>query len=367
MGMMRRLGCGWGWAALVIVTTGCEPEALEIRAGPEPRAEGLLAYLRDSLPTEFAGQVLLSVGDELVLDAVLGLADEATGVEVARETAFDIGSLTKAFTAATVVRLADQGKLDLLDTLGLFVPDLTPPASRIVLRDLLTHTAGLPRYSGDDYEPRSWEDLVDWLRAGQVDSTLVGRFSYSNPGYAILAGVVSLVAGDDFEAVLRREILGSVTYPSVGYVRAPSPGPQAVGYVGGERFGRPTEHPWGPEGPWWNLRGNGGLLASGRDLWQWHRALASGEILSVASADRLFQPYVAVDEGRLRWYGYGWYIRRTPLGTVVDHTGGNGAFFAIVRWWRDKDVSLVVTNSNFDGATAAALLRRVEAWVAEQA
>lgn len=328
------------------------------RAAPRDRGTGSVirgasaaeadARIRDELP-DFSGQVLVAACGSAILHAPYGLADRETGRPVTLDTVFDIGSLTKQFTAAAVVLLAARGALTTDDPVGRFLADLPPDKARIALHHLLTHTAGLPLYSGDDYAPMTAEGLVKWFATVPLESAPGVRYSYSNPGYSLLALVVEQASCLPYEAFLHHELLRPAGLVRTGY-RVPqwAPGDVAVGYTEGtERFGTPLEHAWANDGPWWNLRGNGGILSAAGELFQWTQALKEEKILPASSVGRLTTPRVEAGASG-QWYGYGWKVVEDNQGRrFVGHSGGNDSFFADVRWYESRDLTIVVTCNAF--------------------
>ena len=96
----------------------------------------------------------------------------------------------------------------------------------------------------------------------------------------------------------------------------------------GRPQGRPMDHPWAATGPWWNLRGNGGMLSTARDLARWHRALLDHRVLDRRAQRELFRPRVPEQPSGESWYGYGWVLLDTAVGPVAWHNGGNGWSYA---------------------------------------
>jgi hypothetical protein len=116
----------------------------------------------------------------------------------------------------------------------------------------------------------------------------------------------------------------------------------AVGYRAGERWGTPLDHAWAADGPYWNLRGNGGLLSTVGDLYRWQVALESGRVLSHASFTKATTPPPNSD------YGYGLEVSTTPRGTRhIGHNGANGYFYARMASFPDEKVKLVFAISDF--------------------
>ncbi|NUR82588.1 MAG: serine hydrolase, partial [Nonomuraea sp.] len=114
----------------------------------------------------------------------------------------------------------------------------------------------------------------------------------------------------------------------------------AVEYdAAGRAQGRPYDHPWASDGPYWNLRGNGGLLSTARDLFRWHRALAGTAVLTESAKRELFRPRVPTQDGES--YAYGWDVKDG----FAWHDGGNGWSLALLgRWARDGTVVFWVSN-----------------------
>ena len=222
---------------------------------------------------------------------------------------------------------------------------------------MLTHTSGLPLYSGDDYRLRSARKLDRWLAKGKLESPPGERFSYSNPGYSVLARIIEKVSGRAYEDYLREELWLPLGLSNLGYRGLDPEAQLAVGYRGPKRWGDPLDKKWMADGPSWNLRGNGGLLMSAETLYRWLVAVADHRVLAPEWTAKLFERHAVRNAERQIWYGYGWGILDRPWGEVVDHTGGNGIFFADARWFRQRDLFLTITCSNFAGTDIGGLLR----------
>jgi CubicO group peptidase (beta-lactamase class C family) len=116
--------------------------------------------------------------------------------------------------------------------------------------------------------------------------------------------------------------------------------------------GRPFEHPWADDGPYWNLRGNGGLLSTARDMFRWHRALLGTEILDRRAKAKLFKPHVREEPGADSHYGYGWVIDDR----IAWHNGGNGwSYGELTRVLDDRVLVFWVTNRYEDDAAGWSL------------
>jgi CubicO group peptidase (beta-lactamase class C family) len=172
-------------------------------------------------------------------------------------------------------------------------------------------------------------------------------YGYSNVGYSLLAAVIEVVTGDSYETYLHDALFEPAGMASTGYV-LPDFDPQdvAVGYVGDEAMGRPNEQPWADDGPYWNLRGNGGILSTAEDMYRWHLALLGDDVLDEASKAALYARHTREGPGADSFYGYGWALIPTGNGSwLVTHNGGNGIFFADFLRFLDEDITIFLATN----------------------
>ncbi len=312
-----------------------------------PLSEKIDQYLGGEVERGFSGAVLVSMGDAVILAKGYGMADKAGSVSATSETVFDIGSLTKQFTGAAILKLTEQGKLDLQDSLGQFFNDVPQDKANITLHQLLTHTAGFKEYSGGDYKRTNKQKFLRKTFASKLKFTPGEKFEYSNVGYSLLAAVIETVSGQSYETFLAENFFGPVGMESTGYL-LPSWDERVVAvgydYALGRRWGQNVER-WAKSGEVsWNLYGNGGILSTVEDLYKWRRALDDGLVLS--SQSMALYEGALVDAGRDQHYGYGWRsVDDEERGKIVFHNGGNTIFFATVRDFVDADrIVVFLTN-----------------------
>ena len=319
----------------------------------------LATRIEAAVPAEFSGQIVISDLDQVLYSGSFGLADREADVPVNEATLFDIGSITKTYTATGVLLLASQGKLSLDMTLSDWFADLPDGTGSIALHQLLTHTSGLPMYSGDDDDACNRACFDQWLAEVSLEFAPGEQYSYSNPGYSALARIIEKVTGDDYETFIGTVLVKPLAAGPIGYRQHADTAEYAVGYLGAERIGMPTELGWMDDGPSWHLRGNGGLLTTAGALQRWVKATANGATLPETWRARQLERHAERGDGV--WYGYGWSILEKPWGEVIDHTGGNGFFFADARWIRDRDLILTITNNAFEREQIQALLDDIRA------
>ncbi|QFY15010.1 serine hydrolase [Nonomuraea phyllanthi] len=302
-------------------------------------AEPVGAYVADAWPEGAGGTVMVARGGEVAYCQGFGMADVAGGVRAGCDTVYDVMSITKQFTAAAVMKLETMGRLRVTDPIGRYLGAVPADKRPITLHQLLTHTSGLVEALGDDYDPLSRADMLAGALASELRSPPGAEFHYSNVGYSLLAAIIEKVSGLGYERFLATYLFEPAGMTRTGYVLPDWPETQvAVEYDGrGASKGRPYDHPWAPDGPYWNLRGNGGMLSTARDLLRWHRALSGDTVLSAAARRELFTPYVRMPDSDDS-YGYGWVI--SDDGRIVSHDGGDT--WSLADYARSPDGGVMV-------------------------
>jgi CubicO group peptidase (beta-lactamase class C family) len=297
----------------------------------------------------FSGALLVAKDGRVVLHKGYGLADRKSRVPFAAETVFDVGSITKQFTAAAILKLEMQGKLQVTDPISKYFDGVPEDKKGITLHHLLTHSAGVPDGFGGDYEEAPRDEVVKKALAAKLLWAPGAGYQYSNAGFSLLGAIVEIASGKPYEAYLQENLFKPAGMTKTGYRAARwEPGTIAHGFRGEEDWGTPLDHAWAPDGPWWNLRANGGILSTVGDLYKWHQALEGEAVLSKEAKAKLFAPHVR-DGGDDSHYGYGWAIAKTPRGTrLVWHNGGNGIFAADFHRYVEEGVVIAIGSNQSD-------------------
>jgi CubicO group peptidase (beta-lactamase class C family) len=356
-GRLRRRTVLAGLAGLTAAAlAGCGDWRGEAAGRTAARIDALTSAYRGHVP----GAAVLVLRDGVpVFRRAYGYADLEHGIRASAATSYRLASMTKQFTAAAILALAEDGRLALDDPLRRWLPSLPQAADAVTIRELLTHTSGLIDY----------EDLLPPTATAQVhDADVLGllekqsrtyfppgtRYRYSNSGYALLALIVARASGESFAGFLRRRIfvplgmydsvayeagISRIAHRAFGYSAAPA------GAAGGAAWVRTDQSLTSA------VLGDGGVYSSIDDLAKWDAALYDTRLLSAASLRAAFSPATATDDPAVR-YGFGWRIS----GETLWHSGETLGFRnVIVRWPGRRFTVIVLTNRDDPEPYALAL------------
>jgi D-alanyl-D-alanine carboxypeptidase len=268
------------------------------------------------------------------------------GASVESDTPFAIGSVTKQFTCACVLLLAEEGKLSIDDKVAKYEPKLAR-AGDITLHDLMTHLSGYPDFYPLDFvdrrlmKPILAEALLAEYAGAKLDFEPGTRWSYSNTGYTLLGHVVARVSGKPFGQFLKERILGPLGMTHSAF----EPGPAMKGLTKGyTSFGLGPLEPAEPEASGW-LYAAGGLWASAPDLARWDLALMEGRVVKPESYRVMTTPR-ALKNGHTTGYGCGLNVREIDGETVLAHGGAVSGFLSVnVMVPRTKSAVILLTNT----------------------
>lgn len=301
----------------------------------------------------YSGGIILAIDGKVVLSHGYGMADRESGRRFTPDTVFSIGSIVKPLTGVGVMKLVEKGLVDVDDEVSEYFDDLPDDKADITIHELMTHSAGLPGAFGYDYEEYSREDLVQSFRECELLFVPGTSYEYSNPGFALLAAVIELVSGQDYDSYMREQVLEPAGMMKTGY-RLDRYGPDEIahGYRGDRDWGTVEEKYWTDIGPSWHLVGNGGIQSTLKDMFRFHLALEENALLSDDAKEEMFTPWVDEGGGDSH-YGFGWVVQETERGTALYwHNGGNPYFSNDFRRYVDEDIAYYITSNN--GAQPAA-------------
>ena len=238
----------------------------------------------------FSGVVLLATNGSIVFNRAYGMANRAASIPMSTSSVVQIGSNTKDFTIVAILQLIEKGSLDMRDSLGKFFPEAPAEKRGITIDQLLHHTAGFGQQVGGDFEPVDRGEMVANAFRSRLIAKPGERRSYSNTGFNLLAAVIEKVAGTSYDQYVRDRILSPLGLHDTGFLLpAFDPKRYVHGYRDGEDMGAMLDKPHAADGPFWNLRGSGGMLSTSSDMFAFYRALFSTErLIKTASRDLVF-------------------------------------------------------------------------------
>lgn len=299
---------------------------------------------------QFNGSVLVAENGKVIYKKGFGQANMEWNIPNDADTKFRLGSITKQFTAALILQLAEQGKLKLDGKVTDYLPDYRKDTGdRMTIHNLLSHTSGLPNYTAQpgffenvSRNPFTVSDFVKKYASGDLEFEPGTKFNYSNSGYFLLGAIIEKVTGKPYEQVLKENILDPLGMKNTGYDHFNTIiQKRAVGYV---------KTPRGYENaPYLDMTipyAAGSLYSTVEDLYLWDQALYGEKILSAKSKELMFRP-------NLNNYGYGFGITKATVGPnkeavpIITHDGGiNGFSTTIVRLVGSKGLIVMLDNTS---------------------
>lgn len=307
-------------------------------------------------PPAVGFSVAIARGGEVLVEKGYGKADLEFDAMADAHTMFRIGSVTKQFTAALVVRAAREGKLALSDELGKFVPEFPLQGKKVTIEQLLDHTSGIPSYTdvGEAWQKLwpmelSHAELLALVADKPFDFEPGTEFRYNNTGYYLLGMVLEKVHGKSYAKVIADEVakplgLKKLRYDSNGDLIKN----RAQGYT--VHYGRlANDEPLGMSQP----GAAGALLATAGDLVRWSMALAGGKVVTPEDFARMCKPTVLPD-GSNTGYGFGLVVTELQGQRAVHHGGGIHGFNSVLIFLPDQDLHVAVV-SNLEQASSERL------------
>lgn len=314
-------------------------------------SKDLEEFLKKIDNSDFSGTILISHKGKTLHHQAYGLSDKKQNQLNHKNTIFDIGSITKQFTGAAILKLEMEGKLSVEDPISKYFENVPNDKRAITIHQLLTHSSGLVDVIGDDYEEISETGFLNEVFSTKLSYPSGTRHEYSNVGYSLLTILIEKISEMGYEAYLHRALFTPAQMLNTGYV-LPKWAPKniAKGYRKDKEYGRPNEQNWDTGGPYLNLKGNGGILSNVEDLLKWHEALLGDEILNESAKKKYFTPHIEEYPDGNSFYGYGWVIMPTSMNqTAIWHNGGNGIFFADFWRFQEENLAVIVLTNNQRG------------------
>lgn len=290
--------------------------------------------------------VSISNSDSIIWENAAGYSDRSFEIKTSPDHKFRIGSITKQFTAIAILKLAEDNKLSLEDTVQQYFPDLKG-GELITIEHLLTHTSGISNYTDKpEWLPKFSKlftqpvEVYDYIKKDSLRFQPGSKYEYSNSGYHLLGLIIKKVSGMSYSDYLQKNIFGPLemtnthSLDSGRVIKS-----MAKGYnTFGETVTSPEfVHPAQPFS-------SGSLVSTTNDLQKWYNGLLSGEIIKKENLEKAFKPYT-LNDGTKTSYGYGWQIKTIGGLLVLHHNGSYPGYISEVYYFPGSGI-LITALSN---------------------
>jgi len=286
---------------------------------------------------QFMGTVLVARGGDVLFSKGYGSANLEWAIPNTPATKFRLGSITKQFTAASILLLEERGKLKVDDPVKKYLPDAPGAWDKITIFHVLTHTAGIPNFTSfPDYRTTEAvattpEKLVARFRDKPLDFEPGEKWNYSNSGYVLLGYLIEKISGQSYEKFLQENIftpLGMkdsgydsnfavIARRATGYATSPD-GPVAAGFI---HMSIPFSA--------------GALYSTTEDLLRWEQGLFGGKVLSAASLQKMTTPFKSD-------YAFGLLVHTDKGLKRIEHNGGIEGFNTSMSYYPEDKLTVVV-------------------------
>jgi CubicO group peptidase (beta-lactamase class C family) len=319
---------------------------------PIPKPEKIIdAMFKEILTNNSPGAaVLVAQNGKILFEKGYGLANIGDRVPVTPQTKFRIGSMTKQFTAAAILKLQEQGKLNLDDKLSKFIPDY-PRGDEVTIHHLLTHTSGIHNCTskpdflqkvGVHHTPEDW---IKSFENDPYDFDPGQKWNYSNSGYVLLAFIFEKVSGEKYEDYMRETFFEPLGMTNTGVCNSSD-------ILDHEACGYTYQAGQVKKALYWDMSngyGGGNLYSTVGDLYRWNEALFNGKALNQASLEAAFTPVHVSDDNtpRVDGYGCGFMIQKLRGLIEIAHGGGLHGFSSYMLRIPKENLTVAVLLNTF--------------------
>ncbi|MEP7267055.1 MAG: serine hydrolase domain-containing protein [Saprospiraceae bacterium] len=308
---------------------------------------------------KFSGVILVAHKGKPIYFQSSGYKDFDKKVSMKKTDIFELASVSKQFTSMIILMLQERGKLGFDDRLEHWIPEL--PFKGITIRNLLTHTSGLPDYQA--IMDKHWDkskvadniDVIEYLKKypEPVHFEPGEKYEYSNTGYLLLASIAEKASDSNFIQITRNWIFKPVQMKTADF-RTPAMKQKihnmAFGYIfdaAKNRYVNAIEYPESNYTIWLgNRKGPGRISANALDLLKWDQALYGPLLVSKTTMLEAYQPF-KLKNGTWSNYGFGWELQMDEkLGRVVSHAGDNPGYKTHITRYIDQEYTFILLNNN---------------------
>lgn len=326
-------------------------DSIKVAIKADEKSERLLEVFREKVKYGFNGSFLVAQSGITLIDTMYGFANFEKGIQLNKESGFQLASLSKTFTAISILKLVQEGKLSLDLTVKDYYPEF--PYEGVTLRSLLSHRSGLPYYEYSfDQKVRSEnlfpdnQDIMKWFSESPNPPKPFNLpdhfFSYNNTNFAILAAIIEKVSQKSYDTFLEEEIFKplGMEHSRVSRGLTDSTANRTFGYQNGQKIA--FDH-------FDNVLGDKGLISNTSDLLKWYQALRGEKIVNKELLREAYTPRSFEYPG-LRNYGYGFrlWLNEKQQTDYIYHTGWWKGYNTIMFFDLREDFVIILLSNRYN-------------------
>ena len=294
----------------------------------------------------FMGSVLVAKNGKIIFSQSYGMADLEWSVPNSATTRFNIASMTKQFTAASILLLEDRGKLKTDDLVRKYLSEAPASWDKITIYHLLTHTSGI-REDAAEYEPGTPDKLV--FSDKPLNFQPGEKWEYTNKGYIVLGYLLERINGQTYEEFVHENIFKPLGMNDSGLLSNVTVIPRrATGYWPGNNGIENADRP----DPRMHFSA-GSLYSSSEDLLRWNEGLFGGKVLTHASLRKMTTPFKGD-------YACGLYVKRVNGHLMIEHDGNNIGFNSDMAYYPEDRIAVIVL-ANLNGTITGEMTKALAA------
>ena len=332
--------------------------------------QGKLDSLFDA-QKNFSGVVLIAGNGKSIYNKAFGYREFEKQIPLKTSDIFELASVSKQFTAMIIMMLKEKGMLNYDDSVSKYVEI---PYKGITIRNLLTHTSGLPDYQAimDQYWDKTKvagnPDCIEYLnKYAPLKKFEPGeKYEYSNTGYLLLASIAEKASGEDFIELCRKWIFKKLKMKSTDIrtlEQKKATKNFAIGHIYVEernKYVRADSFPSSNYTIWLgNRKGPGRISSTAADLLKWDQALYTEKLIKQSTLQDAFAP-MKLNDGSFSYYGFGWELRTdSVMGKIVQHNGDNPGYKTQIIRYIDKKKTVILLNNNYHDSFTS-ILKTIE-------
>lgn len=341
---------------LVITVLSLNSQSISYSQNLESDIDSLLQEkYQDNAP---GATFLIARGGNVIYSKAFGLANLELNVPMQTDNVFEIGSMTKQFTAISILMLMEKGKLNLGDDITKFIPDYPTNGNKITIHHLLTHTSGIKNFtsikglneiSKQDLAPI---ELIDFFKNEPIDFLPGEKFKYSNSGYVVLGYIIEKITGHSYADFVEQKIFKELEMTASQYASHKEIiKDRASGYHNKDGYINNREVSFTL--PY----SSGSLMSNVNDMFKWQEAIKNNLLINKETTEKAFSNYT-LNNGEFINYGYGWHIKTIKGIPIREHGGSIFGFKSMGVYLPNEDIYVIGLN-NCDCNSPTEITRKI--------